>query len=108
MLVEYRRAPTLGHSNADNRGAAISRVGTAMERSNMNLASSLSRERTAALERALDDRRRHAERGNVLAPGTHIVNAIARLGVWLRGVAARPRGTTSASVHRHRKPLSHA
>lgn len=61
-----------------------------MERSNMNLASRLSRERTAALERSLEDRRRHADRGVVIAPGFPVVDAIARLGAWLHSVTARP------------------
>ncbi|MET0828750.1 MAG: hypothetical protein ABWY26_04460 [Microbacterium sp.] len=74
----------------------------------MNLASSLSRERTSTLERALEDRRRHADRGVVVAPGIPVVNAVIRLGAWLRGVAARPRRTTFVSAHGHRKPLSPA
>jgi hypothetical protein len=61
-----------------------------MERTNMNLASSLSRERTAALERSLEDRRRHADRGAVIASGVPVVDAIARLGTWLRSASARP------------------
>ena len=62
-----------------------------MERSNMNLASRLSRERTAALERSLEDRRRHADRGVVIAPGFPVVDTVTRLGAWLRSIAARPR-----------------
>ena len=61
-----------------------------MERSNMNLASRLSRERTAALERSLEDRRRHADRGVVIAPGLPVVDALTRLGAWLRTATARP------------------
>ena len=60
-----------------------------MERSNMNLASRLSRERTAALERSLEDRRRHADRGVVIAPVTQVVDAIA---AWAPGSTVSPLG----------------
>jgi hypothetical protein len=108
VLAEYRRASVWSHDTPDSRGAAIQRVGMAMERINMNLASSLSRERTAALELALQDRRRHADRGVVIAPGVPLVDAVARLGIWLRGVAVHPRRTTFVSPHRHREPMSPA
>ena len=62
-----------------------------MDRSIHNLASTLSRERTAALERTLEDRARHADRGVVVTPRRPVVDAIVGLGIWLRGMTVRPR-----------------